>query len=375
MKSKDIVYICDGIPIRDLEIIAPNRILKGYHKHDLVIIKINQKKETLEREIQTMKSLGRDPPHAVLYLDHMFTPSTALITKYFSEPLNSFFVESLDSVQLHEAEQILKAIEWLHSKQIVHCDIKPANILLLDKGGGRVHIKLCDFDSARKLSEPLCHSPHDELFPLQFTVSWVSPEVYYYSLGIDMFGNSSKYPLLATYEMDYFSLGLVLACTLSKSRTPDMIILPNSVNFLQNCFATRSYLRQIPSDLVSDSLHAIEKLWSFQPSNRGTIGEVLLAISDQRRTKLSQKLIEEAAWRKHDAEMLEMKLSHLQQLINDMEKQKLSSSPELTEMIQDLYINMSSHMELHYQNYLENIRDIRDDVVKGQRLLEALQNK
>lgn len=340
----------------------------------MVIIKVNQQRGTLEREVEIMKSFGRDPPHAVLYLDHMVEPHTALITKYFSEPLTSFFIESLDSVQLHQADQIIRAVQWLHSKQYVHCDIKPENILLLEKGGGRVLVKLCDFDSARKISQPLCHSREDKISPLQFTVAWVSPEIFYYSLGIDMFGNSPANPLLATYEMDLFSLGLVLACTLSKGRTSDMTILPKSVASLEQSFTSRSYLSQIPTDLVPGSMQAIEKLWSFQPTNRGTITDVLNSMSDQRRTALSQKLLEETRWRQHDAGIMEEKIKNLHNIIDHMEKQNLSSSPELSEMIQDLYQNMSTHMELHYRNYLENIRDIHDDVMKGHRILEALQS-
>ena len=295
------------------------------------------------------------------------------MTKYFSSSLNTFFINSLDSVQLHQADEILQAVKWLHSKEIVHCDIKPENILVLDKGGGRVKVKLCDFDSARRISEPICQSANDKSSPIKFTLSWVCPELFYYSKGIHMFQNPTHLPLLATVEMDLFSLGLVLACTLSKGRSPNMTILPNSMDSLESVFESRSYLKKIPVDLVSESFHAVEKLWSFQPSNRGSIDEVLNAMSSQRRTTLSNKLIEESRWR-HDNTDLADKISTLENVIQRLQQQQLASSPELTEILADMYDNMSSKMETHYGTYLENIRDLHDDVIKGQRILEALQS-
>jgi serine/threonine protein kinase len=370
-------YICDGIPIKSIEVIQPQRILKGSYKHDLVIIKINQDLQSLHREIQTLESLGTNPPYAVLYIGHMLTPSPSLVTKYFSLSLNSYFIHALDSIKLHQADQILRAVQWLHSsKRIVHCDLKPENILVLDKGGGHVDIKLCDFDSARQISEVISETPHDKTSPLKFTVSWVCPEIFYYSHDIEMFQNRTNSPLCATVEMDLFSLGLVLACTLSNGRTPNMTILPNSIESLKLVFDTRSYLNRIPNDLVSgECFHAVEKLWSFHPSHRGSIDEVLEAMSQQRRTILSNKLIEESRWRQIEKDDLEKKIYDLENVLEELQNHKLSSSPKLTELLADLHDNMSSQMKMHYGNYLENINDLHNDVIKGQRILEALQSQ
>lgn len=52
-----------------------------------------------------------------------------------------------NSTGLFYSAEIICAIEYLHSKEIVYRDLKPENILL-DKEG---HIKLTDFGFAKKL--------------------------------------------------------------------------------------------------------------------------------------------------------------------------------------------------------------------------------
>ena len=44
----------------------------------------------------------------------------------------------------HVSFQVLDALAFLHQRKIVHCDLKPQNILLTDE----MHVKLCDFGHA-----------------------------------------------------------------------------------------------------------------------------------------------------------------------------------------------------------------------------------
>ena len=71
---------------------------------------------------------------------------------------------------IYYATQILSALSYIHSKGIVHCDIKPQNIILLPNG----NIKVADFGIAR-LDAMLDNSKEKSDVALG-TVYYVSPE-------------------------------------------------------------------------------------------------------------------------------------------------------------------------------------------------------
>ncbi|KAF9514518.1 hypothetical protein BS47DRAFT_1343100 [Hydnum rufescens UP504] len=130
----------------------------------------------LEREIELLKDLQH--PNIVQYLDssmdehHLnifleYVPGgsvVALLRNYgaFEEELVRNWVS-----------QILAGLVYLHERDIIHRDIKGANILVDNKGG----IKISDFGISKKVEDNLLSSARVHRPSLQGSVFWMAPEV------------------------------------------------------------------------------------------------------------------------------------------------------------------------------------------------------
>ncbi|MBR3624538.1 MAG: Stk1 family PASTA domain-containing Ser/Thr kinase [Selenomonadaceae bacterium] len=90
---------------------------------------------------------------------------------------------------VHIAREIAEALSQAHSEGIVHCDIKPHNILMMENG----HAKIADFGIARAVTEStltyggnIVGSVH-YFSPEQAKGTYITPKSDIYSLGIIMY--------------------------------------------------------------------------------------------------------------------------------------------------------------------------------------------
>ena len=107
---------------------------------------------------------------------------------YDGVPITSFFSKGYTPELVDVAVQILAALDSIHAQGLIHCDLKPQNILV-NRNRGRPEARILDFGFAERVTFA------DAVVP-RGTVGYVAPEVF---KGID-----------ADARADLYSLGLVL---------------------------------------------------------------------------------------------------------------------------------------------------------------------
>jgi mitogen-activated protein kinase kinase kinase ANP1 len=130
----------------------------------------------LQREISVLQKLkhenivrylGTERAKRVLCIFLEYVPGGSI-----SSMLNEFgaFPESLIR---RYTKQILRGVCYLHSRNIVHRDIKGANVLISDVG----RVKLADFGCSKQLAGLRTNSLDESLKALRGSVPWMAPEV------------------------------------------------------------------------------------------------------------------------------------------------------------------------------------------------------
>jgi serine/threonine protein kinase len=139
------------------------------------------------------------------------------------------------------AIDVARGMRFLHSRQIIHRDLKSLNVLLDSEG----HARICDFGAARKLVKNAVMSQNVG------TPHWMAPEL--------IAGDP-----IYTEKIDVYSFGILLWEILTK-KTPyeGMDAAQIAVDVLQ--WDKRPPL---PADTPSTVREIIETCWSNVPSHR-----------------------------------------------------------------------------------------------------------
>ncbi|NXU43102.1 DAPK3 kinase, partial [Drymodes brunneopygia] len=145
-------------------------------------------REEIEREVSILQQVL----HAnIVKLHDIYENKTdvVLILELVSGGELFDFLAQKESLSEEEAtrfiKQILDGVNYLHSKKIAHFDLKPENIMLLDKNIPIPHIKLIDFGLAHKIEDGV------EFKNIFGTPEFVAPEIVNYEplgLAADMWG-------------------------------------------------------------------------------------------------------------------------------------------------------------------------------------------
>lgn len=185
-----------------------------YASDDAVKKHLYEQVKDLVQEITLMSKL-KGTGYIVSYEDHKVIPHPngigwdilirmELLTP-FCEYLETHSFTQRDVVQL--GIDICKALEMCQTHNIIHRDVKPDNIFVNAQGG----FKLGDFGIARQLEKTL----RGEM-SLKGTYSYMAPEIY---------REDTRYG----YNVDTYSLGIVLYKLLNKNRGPFLPAYPNEI--------------------------------------------------------------------------------------------------------------------------------------------------
>uniref|UniRef100_A0A8C4TMB8 Death associated protein kinase 3 n=1 Tax=Erpetoichthys calabaricus TaxID=27687 RepID=A0A8C4TMB8_ERPCA len=156
----------------------------------------------IKREIEREVNILREIQHPnIITLHDIFENKTdvILILELVSGGELFDFLAEKESLTEEEATQFLKQIldgvHYLHSKKIAHFDLKPENIMLLDKNVPNPRIKLIDFGIAHQILD------NNEFKNIFGTPEFVAPEIVNYEpLGL---------------EADMWSIGVITYILLS----------------------------------------------------------------------------------------------------------------------------------------------------------------
>ncbi|KAI1390203.1 Pkinase-domain-containing protein [Hypoxylon trugodes] len=219
------------------------------------------KTDGLQQEIAVL--MGVSHPN-VLCLKDTFNEKNAVYLVLELAPEGELFNYIVMKQKLTEAEtrklfiQLFQGIKYLHDRNIVHRDVKPENILLVDK---ELHVKLADFGLAKIIGEEsftttLCGTP-----------SYVAPEIL-------AEGRHRKY----TKAVDIWSLGVVLyICLCGFPPFSDELYSPEFPYTLSQQIKSGRFDYPSPYwDSVGDpALDLIDHMLIVEPEKRYTVDQCL----------------------------------------------------------------------------------------------------
>ncbi|XP_023585477.1 death-associated protein kinase 2 [Trichechus manatus latirostris] len=156
------------------------------------------RREEIEREVSILRQVLH-PNVITLHDVYENRTDVVLILELVSGGELFDFLAQKESLSEEEAtsfiKQILEGVNYLHTKKIAHFDLKPENIMLLDKNIPIPHIKLIDFGLAHEIEDGV------EFKSIFGTPEFVAPEIVNYEpLGL---------------EADMWSIGVITYILLS----------------------------------------------------------------------------------------------------------------------------------------------------------------
>lgn len=217
--------------------------------------------------IVKLKETIRDEEDAMLFLvlEYMEYDLDTLMDEIRTEPFSEPEIRNM-------CFQILQGLAYMHHNGYIHCDLKPANILVSKNNV----VKIGDLGSVREVNSAQ---------PYQVTtLSYNAPEVFLrapaYNSSVDMWAVGAIMTELYINELVFYYEGDVLVKICSVLGTPTDTTWASGLDLARNiCYKFQDFPGVRFSELLSsaspDAVNLIASLLSWCPSDRPTAMQAL----------------------------------------------------------------------------------------------------
>ncbi|KAG0182028.1 hypothetical protein DFQ29_006146 [Apophysomyces sp. BC1021] len=262
------VYLAFNVATR--EVIAVKQVEIPKTKSDKLDVHQNDMVEALYQEIALLRDL--DHENIVQYLGYGLDASVGVVN-IFLEYVSGGSISSRLALQgafdeclvRYFTRQILSGLAYLHSRNILHRDIKAANILVEEDG----ICKISDFGLSKK-------NDYDEVYDqnsrmsLRGSIYWMAPEMVKnepYSAKVDIWSLGCTVIEMFTGQRPWLTFNQIAAIyNLGRHNSPE---IPNNISdtakdFLKLCFTIDPRKRPTATVLLSHPFCQLEPPFNFK---------------------------------------------------------------------------------------------------------------
>ena len=230
-------------------------------------------KQRFIREVQLTSRLTH--PNTIAIYDFGQTPEGTLY--YAMEHLNGVTLEDLVRISgpqpparvLHILHQVCASLSEAHDQGLIHRDVKPANMMLCERGGLYDVVKVLDFGLVREIQEDQLQQP-DEDNAVVGTPFYLAPELIndasVFSPLSDLYALGGVAYYLLTGHNVFEGASAMEICEMHLHNEP----LPPS----------RRVTRSIPADLEASVMQCLAKEPADRPQSAGALSAMLARCED-----------------------------------------------------------------------------------------------
>ncbi|XP_045025235.1 uncharacterized protein LOC116933411 [Daphnia magna] len=253
-------------------------VLKGKYGGREVAVKRVELRFVNEKEEEALRALDHPNVVKLLHCDsdedfrmYVLELCDASLDQLFLEPNHPKKYDGPMPRYIHVFLQLASGLKHIHSKQIIHRDIKPQNVLISKAPTSRsneVIIKWADFGLSKFVDEEGNHSWSG----VRGTINWYAPEVLKISNNTKEAEEAKK--LRGTVKSDVFALGLVFGFLFLKG---EHVYGSSEREIYDNVIAKQPInLKKIDGELLEIyQNNLLQKMFENDPSKRMTSAEVV----------------------------------------------------------------------------------------------------